>query len=411
MSVTNQQASLGREADNLPLADHLMGEWKQALAGDQHAQAQWQIDEGGAWVWQSGGVAVRSGGAEWSDFGWQRCGGSTLRALNNFIVEVTISGEAEAAGLSFGPYKDFLTGLDSASGPRHLQVEVDAGGGYWAFRVDGRLMHRDWWDTAIRGVDDLVDGTLTLKAKRVEHALFQDLAIHTFRSSCQLSVIITCYRFLQRLRVTLRNWCHQNLPSGMYEVLVVNPHSPDGTHEYLAAVARSYPQVRVREVTVGSHLATNKGVMINHAVAASHGDWIWLTDADCLIAPDCAASVMGQIDGRIRRLFYGQRRYLAASQTAALLAHRRDGLRDFEALSQCANAREAENAPVGYTQIVHRSVWGRVRYHEGVNHFAYSDLMFVEDCQRRGIIPTQIDGLFCLHLDHPFAWYGTSAFL
>jgi tRNA-dihydrouridine synthase len=39
MSVTNQPASIGRDADNLPLANHLMSEWKQALAGDQHAQA------------------------------------------------------------------------------------------------------------------------------------------------------------------------------------------------------------------------------------------------------------------------------------------------------------------------------------------------------------------------------------
>jgi hypothetical protein len=121
--------------------------------------------------------------------------------------------------------------------------------------------------------------------------------------------------------------------------------------------------------------------------------------------------VIGQIDGRTQRLFYGQRRSLAASQTAALLANCTDGLREFEALSQCANAREPENAPVGYTQIVHRSTLGRVRYREGVNNFAHSDLMFVEDCRRRGIIPEQIDGLLCLHLDHPFAWYGTTIFL
>jgi hypothetical protein len=411
MSLPNQHARVGWSTDHLPLADHLMSEWQQALAGDRHAQAQWQIDEGGEWAWQSDGVTVRSDGAEWSAFGWQRCRAATLTALQNFIVEVTISGKAEAAGLSFGPYKDFLTGLDPNSGARHLQLEVDVGAGYWAFRVDGQLMNRCWWDAAIRGVDDLVHGTLTLKAKRVEHTLFQNLAIHTFQSSCRLSVIITCYRFLQRLRVSIRNWCHQSLPSGMYEVFVVNPSSPDGTHEHLAAVARSYPDVRIREVAVGATLATNKGIMINRAVDASHGDWIWLTDADCLFSPDCAAGVMGQIDGRTQRLFYGQRRSLAASQTAALLANRTDGLREFAALSQCANAKEPENAPAGYTQIVHRSTLGRVRYREGVNHFAQSDLMFVEDCRQRGIIPEQIDGLFCLHLDHPFAWYGTKIFL
>jgi hypothetical protein len=137
MSLPNQHARVGWSTDHLPLADHLMSEWQQALAGDRHAQAQWQIDEGGEWAWQSDGVTVRSDGAEWSAFGWQRCRAATLTALQNFIVEVTISGKAEAAGLSFGPYKDFLTGLDPNSGARHLQLEVDVGAGYWAFRVDG----------------------------------------------------------------------------------------------------------------------------------------------------------------------------------------------------------------------------------------------------------------------------------
>jgi hypothetical protein len=148
-------------------------------------------------------------------------------------------------------------------------------------------------------------------------------------------------------------------------------------------------------------MATNKGVMINRAVDVSHGDWIWLTDADCLFSPEYVAGVMSQSDGRTQRLFYGQRPYLSANQTAALLTNRLDGLREFEALSQCANARAPENEPVGYTQIVHRSTLGRMRYSEGVNHFASSDLMFVEDCRRHGIIPEQVDGLFCLHLDHP----------
>jgi hypothetical protein len=37
--------------------------------------------------------------------------------------------------------------------------------------------------------------------------------------------------------------------------------------------------------------------------------------------------------------------------------------------------------------------------------------MFVEECKRRQIVPEQVEGQFCLHLEHPFAWYGTSVFL
>lgn len=411
MSCTEQNTRDEWQTDGLPVLTQPVSEWQRALAGDQHARAQWQIAEGGKWLWQRDGVSVRNSGAEWSAFVWQRGRAPTFAALKNFLVEVTISGKAEAAGLSFGPYKDFLGELDPNRGARHLQLEVDVDAGRWAFRVDGQLQHRSWWDSAVGGVDDLVNGMLTFKAKRVERVLFQDLDIHTFQASCRLSVIMTCYRFLQRLRVSVRNWCHQSVASGLYEILVVNPNSPDGTHEYLAAVAHSYPDVRVRELAVGAELATNKGTMINRAIEASWGEWIWLTDADCLFSPRCAAAVLDQLGGRTRRLLYGQRRYLTAGQTDALLSGRIDGLRDFDALSQCATARAPEHAPWGYTQIVHRSTLGRLRYREELNHFAHSDGMFVEECRRHGILPETIDGLFCLHLDHPFAWYGTNVFL
>jgi hypothetical protein len=290
-------------------------------------------------------------------------------------------------------------------------LEVDTAAGRWAFRIDGQLMQRFWWDAAVGSVDDLINGMLMLKGRRIDHVLFQGLAVYTFEASCQLSVIMICHRFLQRLRVTLRNWCHQSLSSGAYEVLVVNPHSPDGTHEHLAAVASSYPHVRVREVVVEPHLAMNKGMMLNRAIDASRGQWIWLTDADCLFSPTCAATVLERIDGRMQRLFYGQRRFLTVSQTDALLAGRIDGLREFDALATSANPRGPENAPWGYTQIGHRSTFQRIRYRENLNHFAHSDGMFVEECKRRRIVPEQVHGLFCLHLEHPFSWYGTNLFL
>ncbi len=399
------------KADSIKLARDLVREWKRALADDRQAQAEWQVAEGGAWSWHGDGLHAESNGADWSALNWQRCNAEALRGLKNFVIEVWISGKAEAAGLSFGAYKDFLAPLEPEIGIRYLQVEVDVTAGRWAFRVDGRLMARNWCDSAIQSTEDIVNGVLTLKGQRIEHVLFQDLAIHTFASSCQVSIVIPCYRFLQRLRVALHNWCHQDVSPGAYEVLVVNPDSPDGTHEYLSAVASSYPHVRVREVAVESVLATNKGKMINRAAAVSQGQWIWLADADTLFAPNSVATVMPDIKELRPYLFYGQRRYLTIGQTNALIAGRIDGLAEFEALAQSTLPRGSHNAPWGYTQIVHRSIMEHVRYREEFNHFAQSDMLFVEDCRRRRIMPQQIEGLVCLHLEHPFAWYGTSTFL
>jgi hypothetical protein len=385
--------------------------FQRALAAESHSQEQWQVTEGGNWSWQPDGVRLSSDGADWSALSWQGWDDFISSRGRNFLVETTVSGKAQAAGLSFGPYKDFLTSLDPTMSPRHLQLEVDADAGCWAFRIDGRLMNRCWWDSGVEGIEDLLNGTLTLKVQSGEDVLFHDLAFHTLSVSCQLTVIITCHRFLQRLRLALRNWCYQNLPSGAYEVLVVNPQSPDGTHEHIAAVARSFPQVRVREIAVDANLTTNKGAMINRAFAASRGEWIWLTDADCLFAPDCAASVLPLIQGRQDRLFYGQRRYLTATQTDALLAGRVDGVRDFGELAENANLRPPENSPWGYTQIVHRSTLQRLSYDEKHNHFAHTDGVFAETCRRQGVTPLQLEGLFCLHLEHPFSWYGTRSFL
>jgi hypothetical protein len=401
----------GEQAEDDRQAMDLVADWQRALAGDLHAQEQWRIFEGGKWTWQNDGVHVSNRELQWLWLEWQRCGSTVLQGMKNFVIEMTLSGKATAAGLSFGPYKDFLIGLEPEMGARRLQLEVDVVAGRWAFRVDGQLMQRCWWDSAIHSTEDIVNGALTLKGHCVEQVVFQDLTLHTFKASCQLSVIITCYRFLQRLRISLRNWCHQEVPSGTYEVLVVNPASPDGTHEHLNAVASSFPHVRIREVAVESNLATNKGKMINRALAMSQGKWIWLADADSLFAPTCVARVLTFIGNQRQYLFYGQRRHLTASQTNALLAGRIDGLADFEALAQVYNPRGPDNAPWGYTQIVHRSVMERVRYREDINHFAHSDMVFIESCKRLRVMPRQIEDLVCLHMEHDFAWYGTNAFL
>jgi hypothetical protein len=313
--------------------------------------------------------------------------------------------------LSFGAFKDFLAPLDNDDEAHRLGLEIDVAAGSWAFRIDDRLMRRAWWDASVKSVEDLLDGELRLKVRHAKDVQFRDLKIRKLERACQLSIIITCYRFLQRMRLSLRNWCHQTVPADAYELLVVNPQSPDGTHEHLAAVARSFPHLRVREINVESDLAMNKGAMINRAVEMSRGQWIWLTDADCVFSPDCAAQVLRQLNGQTNFLFFGERRFLSTEQTDALLSGRVDALREFDELAVAAESGRREEFQWGYTQIVHRSTLAKLQYTEEFNHFAHSDGMFAEACKRAGIKPRKVPGLFCLHLDHPFSWYGSEMFL
>ena len=386
-------------------------QWHRAIEGDIGAQSEWRVAEGGAWFWSGDALEVRESGSEWSAIECLRLDRRTLGQLNSFLVELLVSGEGGYAGLSLGPYKDFLVELEPGAGERRLQLRVDGPAGLWGFSVDGLWRERQWWDSAITGPDDLRTGIVTLKARNPGRIRFRGLSLRPCVSHCKLTVILTCYRFLQRLRVSLRNWLNQSLGWGDHELLIVNPDSPDGTHDYLQAVTQSYPHLRVREVLTPRQRNLNKGAMINRALSVARGDWIWLTDSDCIFAPDAAAKALSQILGRTNTLFYGQRRYLSAVATNALLSGRVDALTEFDSLLREAGPRSPDCAPWGYSQIAHRSVFDRIRYREHLNHFAYSDLRFVEDCQRMHMDVVPLEGLTCLHLEHPFAWYGTNTFL
>jgi hypothetical protein len=56
---------------------------------------------------------IRNGGAEWAGLAWQLRGPEILAELRNFLAETTVRGKAEAAGLSFGSFKDFLVPVNN----------------------------------------------------------------------------------------------------------------------------------------------------------------------------------------------------------------------------------------------------------------------------------------------------------
>ncbi|HKV11214.1 MAG TPA: glycosyltransferase family 2 protein [Thermoanaerobaculia bacterium] len=351
------------------------------------------LTEGGEWVWCEAPPGVRE----------------ELASSANVLVEVSVEGKAAAAGLSFGDFKDFLVPVHPSQGPRLLQLEVDREAGNWAFRAEGTLVARQWWNAAVKSVDDLPGGSLCLKAHHAKSVTFRQLRVRPFASSCRMSVVIVSNRFGKRLRVALRSWAQQSVPSGTLEVIVVNPASPDDTHAVVAAAARDHPGVRIAEVAADAVLARNKGALINLGLAVARGEWIWLTDADCLYPETGAAHVLARLGSR-SALYYCERRHLTEQATNGLIKGHADAVYRFEELIGQTRA-DTNVCPWGYCQIVHRSVLDRVRYREHVNAYSDSDNFFVADCVRSGVQPVRLEGLSCLHLVHPFAWGGTNDFL
>lgn len=408
-SARRKPAGGSREA---PSADELTAAWQAAAQGDDEARGRWQADDGnGAWEWRDGAVRFTATEGDWASLRWDRLTPAARRAMGRFRVEVTVSGQARAAGISLGDWRDLLARLDPSGAPRRIAFEADLESGCWALHVDGRMQARSWWNEGISaGVLD--EGELYLKACGGRDVRFADLEVTALPPvPCRLSVILTCHRFARRLGVALRNWCGQTLPAGSYEVLVVNPGSPDATHAVLSAAERTWPHVRVREVRM-SGTSRNKGEMINHAFAQSRGEWIWLTDSDCVFPRDAAARALdfaAGYEGPV--LLFGERRFLSSVETDALLAGCADALDDFDAIAAAADSRPVQAEPWGYTQIVRRETFQRHRYTGAMNHFAHSDGQFIADCRNAGTPILAVPGLTCLHLDHPFSWFGTREML
>jgi hypothetical protein len=375
--------------------------WRPLAAGDG-----WEVF-GGHWsAAGDDGVRLRADGGEWASLELP----TPLRAQRAFALELTVEGHAEAAGISFGPYMDLLTPVDGP--PRRIRVEVDAEWDTWSLRVDGRLAPRSWWDARIGSAADLCAGRLTLKSRHPDEVRFSDLTLCRLERPCRLSVVLTCSRFLQRLRPALRSWCAQELPAGSLELLIVNPESPDGTAEHVAAVARAWQHVRVREVRVPPELATNKGTMINRGVEKASGSWVWIADADCLFAPWTARDALRAAAASPRHLHFLRRRHLSPELTDAVIGGRLDPVHDFDRLAAASpEAPPEDRAPWGYTQLLPRDALSRVRYREDVNHFAHTDEAFIATCRRAGYPPRELSGLLCLHLSHPFSWEGTAGYL
>jgi hypothetical protein len=75
------------------------------LNADQQARDQWVMSAGRGWDRQDHGLVLSRSDSEWATAEWQQWRETTLQKLENIVIEVTVSGKASAAGLSFGQYR------------------------------------------------------------------------------------------------------------------------------------------------------------------------------------------------------------------------------------------------------------------------------------------------------------------
>lgn len=99
----------------------------------------------------------------------------------------------------------------------------------------------------------------------------------------KLSLIIPTYNRGERLLKTLDSLVGQSLPNDLWEVVVVNNNSTDGTTALFELFAANHPEINARIVT-----ETGQGVSYarNRGIAESYGEYIVAIDDDEVVVKD-----------------------------------------------------------------------------------------------------------------------------
>ncbi|MFH1007665.1 MAG: glycosyltransferase [Candidatus Latescibacterota bacterium] len=104
----------------------------------------------------------------------------------------------------------------------------------------------------------------------------------TYAGHHSVSVVVAARNEVANIGACLERLVLQDYPSDLYEVVVVDDRSEDGTGDIVEDFEGRYEQVRlVRVDAVPAGLSAKKNAL-THGIAASKGEILFFTDADCL---------------------------------------------------------------------------------------------------------------------------------
>jgi hypothetical protein len=230
----------------------------------------------------------------------------------------------------------------------------------------------------------------------------------------EMSVLVTCHRYLKRFRFCLESLARQDLPPGALEIVVSDPESPDGLAQHLRDFSRKYPGLRVVRLPLEARYHRNRGVGINRAFDVSSGQVIVSIDGDIVFPPHLIRTLAERVREAPRFVYGIKRSFLSKAFTERVLSGEMDPFAHFEELAQSEG--DGEEKPfvgvLGYCQAVSRMAFARARYPEEFDMVNQSDIDFVERLGRHAQVrPKFLEGETALHLWHPRNWMGTSELL
>ncbi len=107
----------------------------------------------------------------------------------------------------------------------------------------------------------------------------------------KLSIIVPIYGVEQYLRKCVDSLLAQDIPSSLYEIILVDDGSPDACPQICDSYAAAQSNIRVVHIENGGLSAAR-----NSGVEVAHGEYIMFVDSDDYIEPNVLGGLLAQIE-------------------------------------------------------------------------------------------------------------------
>ena len=230
-------------------------------------------------------------------------------------------------------------------------------------------------------------------------------------NSPRVSVLVACYRYLKRFRIFARSLMEQDFDLRQVEVVVANPHCPDGLSEFVAELRSGRPTFR--EVLVDPVYSANRGFLIQKAFEGSSGDIVIGMDCDLVLPTNFVSTIARTVTANPHSIVGAYRNFLSEATTIDILDGRTDPVASFtDLMKEDGEEAQGYRGVLGYCQALRRDKWEQAGgYPTEFNTVNQSDVTFVDRLATIGVSPLFLRDLVLLHLNHVRDWRGTKVSL
>ena len=226
--------------------------------------------------------------------------------------------------------------------------------------------------------------------------------------SLKISILTCCHRFLQRFQIFIQSICRQQFDLADVEVIVANPHSPDGLSDYLKLLQESHSTPVITEILLDPKYFRNRGFMLQKAFEQAQGEIVIGMDCDLVLPLDFLQRIVETVQANPDRIVGIYRNFLTPNTTALILTGNLDPYANFETLKlEDQEEPNGYRGVLGYCQALTHEAWKRVGYPVEFDEIAKSDVAFNDRLATIQITPLFLRNVVALHLHHERNWTPT----